>query len=109
MQNSGCWGDEGQVSKVINLTDLKVDSLSRETLELVSALTAKILSVSGKGFSFDDPLLLLNIRRRVKRLKDPELTTLYREFQAELLRSVKNGHFEIRSPGITASERKRFR
>ena len=97
------------MTNVINLTDLEVGSLSKETLELISALTAKILKVSGKGFRFDDPLLLLNIRRRVKRLKDPELTTLYRKFQEELLRSVKNGHFEIRPQGITDSKRKRFR
>ncbi|NND00300.1 MAG: hypothetical protein HKN85_08975 [Gammaproteobacteria bacterium] len=96
------------MSTVINLKDIKVESLSGETLELISLLTAEILKITGNSFSFDDPRLLPKIRRRVKRLKDPALTALYHRYQEELLRSVNNGQFELRNYPLTDRQRRGF-
>ena len=96
------------MATVIDLKDLAVESLSSETLDLVSQLTAEIRKASGKSFSFNDPLILLRIRRRVKRLKDPKVTALYYQYKQELLRSVNSGHFEIRPYQVAAAASRQF-
>ncbi|MEM7360620.1 MAG: hypothetical protein AAF431_16125 [Pseudomonadota bacterium] len=84
------------MATVINLEDIDIESLSQETIELISQLTTEILKISGKGFNYNDPYLLPKIRRRVKRLKDPRLTAMYHDYKCALLKSVNSGQFEVR-------------
>jgi len=84
------------MTTVINLEDIDIESLSVETIELISQLTTEILKVSGKGFNYNDPFMLPKIRRRVKRLRNPRLTALYQEYKKALLESVNRGQFEVR-------------
>lgn len=96
------------MATVIDLKDIEVGTLSNETLNLISRLTAEIRQVSGDSFSFNDPLLLPRIRRRVKRLRNPKLTALYHLFKHELLRSVESGHFGVRAHAQAEISRNRF-
>lgn len=96
------------MATVIELKDLEVGSLSNETLNMISRLTAEIRKVSGESFSFNDPLLLPRIRRCVKRLKNPKLTALYHLYKNELLRSVETGHFGVRSNHAASMSRSRY-
>lgn len=84
------------MTNVIELEDIDIESLSTETLNLISKLTAEILTASGKSFSFNDPFLLPKIRRQVKALKNPQINALYYQYKYELKRSVKNGKFGVR-------------
>ena len=96
------------MATVIDLKDIEVGSLSNETLNLISRLTAEIRQVSGDSFSFNDPLLLPRIRRRVKHLRNPKLTALYHLFKNELLRSVETGHFGVRAHQRIGVSRNRY-
>ena len=96
------------MATVIDLKDIEVGSLSNETLNLISRLTAEIRHVSGDSFSFNDPLLLPRIRGRVKQLRNPKLTALYHLFRNELLRSVESGHFGVRSQPQARISRNRY-
>lgn len=72
----------------VKLKDFDVDKLSDETLEIISDLAKEIKKVSGKSFRFNDPFLLPRIRRRVRRLQDPEITAIYKELKKSLISSV---------------------
>ncbi|NND81665.1 MAG: hypothetical protein HKN50_04480 [Gammaproteobacteria bacterium] len=96
------------MATVIDLKDLELDTLSDETMNLISRLTAEIRKVSGESFSFCDPLLLPRIRRRVKELKQPKLTALYCQYQNELVRSVNKGQFALRSAQMSAANKRSF-
>ncbi|MFT5656024.1 MAG: hypothetical protein ACI9XU_001749 [Arenicella sp.] len=84
------------MTRVISLEDIKIESLSIETLEWLSQLTVEILKTSGKGFVYNDPFILPKIRSRVKKLKDPMITELYFEFKEALKKSVNSGQFQVR-------------
>jgi len=94
------------MKKVIELEDIDIESLSKETLNLISKLAAEILTISGKSFSFNDPFLLPKIRRQVKKLKNPQLNSLYYQYKYELKRSVKNGNFGIRPYQVSDTKAK---
>ena len=93
------------MATVIDLKDLEVDTLSSETMNLISRLTAEIRKVSGDSFAFNDPMLLPRIRSSVKKLKNPKLNAIYAQYQSELLRSVNNGHFAVRKTPPRLSKR----
>jgi len=84
------------MATIIKLEELEVESLSTETLEMISLLTTEILKISGKGFSFTDPFLLPKIRRQVKRHNNPYLSSLYQDYKKAIRESVSNGHFQTR-------------
>ncbi|MBT8114739.1 MAG: hypothetical protein KJP04_05140 [Arenicella sp.] len=84
------------MATIIDLKDLEVDTLSDETMNLISRLTAEIRKVNGESFAFNDPMLLPRIRTCVKKLRNPKINAIYNQYQQELVRSVNSGHFEIR-------------
>ena len=92
---------------IIELEDLDVESLSKETLDLVSDLAAEIFKASGRGFSFNDPYLLPKLRRQVKRLNKPNINELYGRYKQELRQCVKKGHYLVRPYRLSASNRSR--
>lgn len=96
------------MTRVINLEDIDIESLSTETLELISRLTNEILKVSGEGFVYNDPFMLPKIRRRVKKLKNPAITELYLEFKQALKESVNSGQFQVRPYQLINYRRKRI-
>lgn len=51
-------------------------------------ITMRIRKVSGKHFSFSDPKLLEKISYKYKRINDPEINTLYKDFKQALKRSL---------------------
>lgn len=95
------------MTRVINLEDIDIESLSAETLQLISQLTNEILKVSGVGFVYNDPFMLPKIRRRVKKLKDPMITCLYLDFKQALKASVNSGQFQVRPYQLINYRRKR--
>ena len=72
----------------IKLSDIKITQLSTEALNLLSMTTLRIRKASGKHFSFSDPKLLEKISYKYKRIDDPEINGLYREFKKALKRSL---------------------
>ena len=91
------------MTTIIKLKDIDVESLSPDTLNLVSKLAAQILTLSGKSVCFNDPYLLLKLRRNVKKLNDKNLTRTYYEYKRALLKSVNKGHFRIRDAKMIGS------
>ena len=77
----------GQRGKV-KLADIKITQLSTEALNLLSMITVRISKASGKHFSFYDPKLLEKISYIYKRINDPEINRLYRDFKQALKRSL---------------------
>jgi len=51
-------------------------------------LTLRIRKQSNKSFSFSDPRLLEKISYAYKRLNDPEITQLYKQYKFALKKSV---------------------
>lgn len=96
------------MATIIDLKDLEVDTLSNETLNLISRLTAEIHKVSGDSFAFNDPMLLPRIRSYAKKLRNPKINALYNQYQHELVRSVNSGHFGIRSNQATDMNKQVF-
>ena len=96
------------MTTVIELEDINVESLSNETLDIISKLVAAVKVEGGYSFSFTDPYLLTKLRRAVRKLKNPQVNALYFQFKYELRRSVNKGHFKIRPYRITASTPGRF-
>lgn len=84
------------MATIIDLKDLEVDTLSTETMELISRLTAEIRKLNGDSFAFNDPMLLPRIRSCVKQLNNPRINAIYSQYQQELVRSVNSGQFGIR-------------
>jgi len=72
----------------VKLSDIKISQLSTEALNLLSMTTLRIRKASGKHFSFSDPKLLEKISYKYKRINDPEINDLYREFKQALKRSL---------------------
>ena len=72
----------------IKLAEINVTHLSTEAINLLSKLTFRIRKQSKKPFSFSDPRLLEKISYAYKRLNDPEITQLYKQYKLELKRSV---------------------
>ena len=72
----------------VKLSDIKISQLSTEALNLLSMTTLRIRKASGKHFSFSDPKLLEKISYKYKRIDDPEINGLYREFKQALKRSL---------------------
>ena len=68
-------------SEKIKLTDIEITQLSTEVLNLLSMITVRIRKISGKHFSFSDPKLLEKISYKYKRINDPEINGLYKEFK----------------------------
>ena len=91
------------MTTTIELEDINVESLSKETLDLVSQLVAAVRRESGTSFNFNDPYLLTKIRRAVKKIRNPRVDAIYFQYKSELRRSVKNGQFKIRPFRLTAS------
>jgi len=91
------------MTTIIELEDINVESLSRETLDLVSQLVAAVRHESGTSFNFNDPYLLTKLRRAVKKIQNPKVNAIYYQYKSELRRSVKNGQFKIRPFRLTAS------
>ena len=87
----------------IELEDINVESLSKETLDLVSQLVAAVRRESGTSFSFNDPYLLTKLRRAVRKIKNPKINAIYYQYKFELRRSVNRGQFKIRPFRLTAS------
>ena len=96
------------MTNVIELEDIDIESLSTETLDLISQLTSEILMASGKSFSFNDPYLLPKIGKQVKALRNPQINALYYQYKFELKRSVKNGKFGIRPYRANSMKRSLF-
>jgi len=96
------------MTTIIELEDIDIQSLSGETLDLISELTAEIAKLDGSSFNFNDPFLLPKIRRHVKRLKNRSLKALYRRFAQAIRHSVKQGQFGIRPYRISITNRRRF-
>ena len=96
------------MTTIIELEDIDIQSLSGETLDLISQLAAEIAKLDGTSFSFNDPFLLPKIRRHVKRLKNKPLKALYTKFTMALRHSVKQGKFVIRPYRISVTNRRRF-
>lgn len=72
----------------VKLSDIKISQLSTEALNLLSMTTVRIRKASGKHFSFSDPKLLEKISYKYKRIDDPEINGLYKEFKQALKRSL---------------------
>lgn len=72
----------------IKLADIEITQLSTEALNLLSMITLRIRKVSGKHFSFSDPKLLEKISYKYKRINDPEINGLYKQFKQALKRSL---------------------
>jgi hypothetical protein len=96
------------MTTTIELEDLDIQGLSKETLDLVSELAAQISKLDGTSFSFNDPFLLTKLRRHVKRNKNRSLRMLYSRFTTALRHSVSNGQFNIRPYRISVDNRSRF-
>lgn len=96
------------MTTIIELEDIDIQSLSGETQDLISELTAEIAKLDGSSFNFNDPFLLPKIRRHVKRLKNRPLKALYRRFTQALRHSAKQGKFGIRPYRISITNRRRF-
>jgi len=97
------------MTTIIELEDIEIQSLSGETLDLISQLAAEIAKLDGAtSFNFNDPFLLPKMRRHVKRLRDRQLKALYSKFTKALRHSVKQGQFGIRPYRISITNRRRF-
>ena len=72
----------------IKLADIKITQLSTEALNLLSMITLRIRKISGKRVSFSDPKLLEKISYKYKRINDPEINGLYKEFKQAMKRSL---------------------
>ena len=72
----------------IKLADINIKYLSTETINLLSKLIIRIRKQSKQPFSFSDPRLLEKISCAYKRVNDPEITLLYRQYKSALKRSV---------------------
>ena len=86
----------------IELEDINVESLSKETLDLVSQLVAAVRHETGISFSFNDPYLLTKLRKAVKKTGNPKIKAVYYQYTFELRRSVNRGQFKIRPFRLTA-------
>lgn len=95
------------MTTTIDLEDINVESLSKETLDLVSQLVAVVRHETGVSFSFNDPYLLTKLRRAVKKIKNPKINAIYFQYKFELRRSVNRGQFKIRPFRITANSPRR--
>jgi len=84
------------MSKKIKLADIEINQLSTEALNLLSMITLRIRKASGKHMSFSDPRLLEKISYKYKRLNDPEINGLYKEFK----QAVKNSLHVSLSQGL---------
>ncbi len=74
----------------IKLADIEITQLSTEALNLLSMITVRIRRISGKHFSFSDPRLLEKISYKYKRIDDPEINGLYKEFKQAVKHSLYN-------------------
>jgi len=72
----------------IKLAEINVTHLSTETINLLSKLVIRIRQQSNKSFRFSDPRLLEKISSAYKRLNDPEVTQLYKQYKLALKRSI---------------------
>lgn len=72
----------------IKLADIQITQLSTEALNLLSMITVRIRKASGKHFSFSDPRLLEKISYKYKRIDDPEINGLYKEFKQAVKHSL---------------------
>jgi len=72
----------------LKLKDFDVEKLSDETLDIITELTCEIKKASGKSFRFNDPFLLPRIHRRVRQIKDPEITAIYKRLKTALIENV---------------------
>jgi len=72
----------------IKLADINITHLSTETINLLSKITLRIRKQSDNSFSFADPRLLEKISYTYKRVNDPEINQLYRQYKTALKRSV---------------------
>ena len=72
----------------IKLAEINITHLSTDAINLLSKLTLRIRKQSNKSFSFSDPRLLEKISSTYKRLNDPEITQLYKQYKLALKKSV---------------------
>ena len=72
----------------IRLADINITHLSTEVINLLSKITLRIRKQTNKAFSFSDPRLLEKISYTYKRVDDPEITHLYKQYKVALKRSV---------------------
>jgi len=72
----------------IKLADIEITQLSTEALNLLSMITIRIRKASGKPVSFADPKLLEKISYKYKRIDDPEINGLYKEFKQAVKHSL---------------------
>jgi len=73
----------------IKLADIELTRLSTEALNLLSMLMLRIRKASGKQLSFSDPRLLEKISYKYKRINEPEINILYKEFKQALKNSLR--------------------
>jgi len=72
----------------IKLADIEIQHLSTETINLLSQIILRIQKQSDLPLSFSDPYLLEKISSAYKRVNDPEINQLYRQYKSALKRSV---------------------
>jgi len=76
------------MTKNIKLTDIDITQLSTEALNLLSMVTLRIRKISGTKLQFSDPRLLEKVSYRYKRINDPELNELYKQYKLALRQSI---------------------
>jgi len=72
----------------IKLADINITQLPTEVINMLSKLVLLIRKQSKKTLKFSDPHLLEKISYRYKRLNDPEITQLYRQYKLALKKSI---------------------
>lgn len=72
----------------IKLADIEISQLSTEAITLLSRITLRIRKVSDKRLRFTDPRLLQKVSYKTKRINDPEINALYRQYKTAMKLSV---------------------
>ena len=76
------------ISPKVKLSDINVTSLSNDAIQLLSKVSLRISKLSGKRVRLTDPQLLEKISYKYKRINDPAITDLYKQFKQAMKQSL---------------------
>ena len=72
----------------IKLSDIDITTLSNDAIQLLSKVSLHIGKLSGKRVRLTDPQLLEKISYKYKRIDDPAVTDLYKQFKQAMKQSL---------------------
>ena len=73
----------------VKLEEIDISSLDTKTITEINRVLLHLRKASGTQYSLSDPAVLKKVSRAYKKLNDPEINSLYRDYKETLKSCLK--------------------